>query len=73
MALQHVASTPRPQLVGARRLQRIAAIAIAFAIEAILIAAVVLSTIGVSPAWHPTPGGASMGQIPAPTASGERR
>ena len=53
--------------------KRMTAVALAVVVEAVLIASVVLSTIGVSPAWHPTPGGASIGQIPAPAASVEER
>jgi hypothetical protein len=73
MAVQQMAVTRGANLVEARRLRRIAAVATALAIEAILIASVVLSSIGVSPAWHPTPGGASAGRIPAPVASGQTR
>ena len=58
--------------VMAMAIQRMTAVVLAVAIEAVLIASVVLSSIGVSPAWHPTPGGPSAGTIPAPTASGER-
>jgi len=51
--------------------RRMTAVALAVVIEAALIVSVVLSTIGASSAWHPTPGGAAAGGLPAPTASGE--
>jgi hypothetical protein len=54
-------------------IRRMTAVALAVAIEAVLIASVVLSTIGVSPAWHPTPGGPDTGRIPAPMAIGATR
>ena len=54
-------------------IKRMAAMALAVVIEAVLIASVVLSTIGVSPAWHPTPGRPALGGIPAPAASVEAR
>ena len=69
MAVQQMAVTSGANLVEARRLRRIAAVATALAIEAILIASVVLSSVGVSPAWHPTPGGLG-GADPGPGASG---
>jgi hypothetical protein len=46
--------------------QRAAAVATAFVIEAVLILAVVFSTIGFSTADRPTPAGA---YLPAPTAT----
>ena len=71
MAVQHMAVTPAANLVEARRLRRIAAVAIALAIEAILIVSIVLSTIGIAPGVGPTPGGAA--RVPAPVASGQTR
>ena len=59
--------------VTAMVVRKMTAMALAVAIEAVLIVSVVLSTIGVSPAWHPTPGGAAAAGLPAPTASGELR
>jgi hypothetical protein len=73
MAIQHTATTPRAHLVEARTIRGIAAVAAALAIEAVLIASVVLSSIGISPAWHPTPGGPSPERIPAAVASGQSR
>ena len=73
MTVQRTAATPKANLVETKRLQRTVAVATGFAIEAILIAAVVLSNIGVSPASHPTPGGPSAGRIPAPAGSGQTR
>jgi hypothetical protein len=68
MAVQQMTGTVGANMVEARRLRRIAVAAIAVAIEAILIVSVVLSTIGASPAWHPTPNGPTNPEpLPAPT------
>ena len=47
-------------------LQRAAAVAAAFIVEAVLILAVILSTIGFTPDARPTPGGA---WLPEPAAA----
>jgi hypothetical protein len=60
MTVQQAAATRGANLVEAKRVRRIAAVAIGLAIELILIAAVLLSTIGFSPANHPTPAGAQV-------------
>jgi hypothetical protein len=49
-------------------IQRAALVVAAIAIQAVIIMSVVLSSIGASPAYRPTPGGASIGPIPMPTA-----
>ena len=50
-------------------IQRAAAVTAAFIVEAVLILAVVFSTIGFTPSARPTPGGALI----APASSGELR
>jgi len=45
--------------------QRVMAVTLAFVIEAVLILAVVFSSIGVAPGARPTPGGE--GAMPAPS------
>jgi hypothetical protein len=70
MAIQQMTGSVGANMVEARRLRRIAVTAIAVAIEAVFIVGVVLSTIGTSPAWHPTPGGVSQpAPVAAPTSS----
>jgi hypothetical protein len=49
--------------------QRAMALTAAFLIEAVLILAVVFSSIGLAPGARPTPGGAGGNVMPAPAAS----
>jgi hypothetical protein len=52
----------------AMAIRRMTAVMLAVAIEAVLIASVVLSTIGVAPGVHPTPNGPNQaGALPAPS------
>jgi hypothetical protein len=55
--------------VTAMAIKRMTAVVLAAAIEAVLIAAVVLSTIGTPLPYRPTPNGPGLGQVPAPTFS----
>jgi len=55
--------------VMAMAVRRMTAVALAMAIEAVLIATVVLSTIGMPLTHRPTPNGPGLGQIPAPSLS----
>ena len=68
MAVQQMTTSTGANLVEARTVRRLTAFVIAVGIEAILIVAVVLSTIGASPANHPTPAGAHIAPMPLPTA-----
>jgi hypothetical protein len=68
MAVQQMTRASGANLVEANGVRRVGLVVTALAIEAVLIVSVVLSTIGVSPDWHPTPGGIQAGgPVPAPT------
>jgi hypothetical protein len=68
MAVQQMTGTVGANLTGTKGVRRVAVVVTALAIETVLILTVVLSTIGVSPDWHPTPGGMQAGgPVPAPT------
>jgi hypothetical protein len=70
MAVQRITEARGATIVEATAIRRLVAVIGAVIVEAILIASVVLSSIGVSPTWHPTPGGpAGVGPVPAPTVS----
>ena len=68
MAVQQMTTSRGANVVEARTVRRLTAFVIAVGIEAILIVAVLLSTIGASPAYHPTPAGARIAPMPLPTA-----
>lgn len=63
MAVQRMTGTVGHNQAEARAIRRAVIVAMALAIEAVLIAIAVLSSIGVSPDYHPTPAGA---QVVAP-------
>jgi hypothetical protein len=48
-------------------IKRATMVVAAIAIQAVIIMSVVLSSIGASPAYRPSPGGASTGPIPMPS------
>jgi hypothetical protein len=65
MTAQQIQVSAGSAFVGARTVRRFVVVAGALVIEAVLIMAVVLSSVGVAPSGQPTPGG----RIPAPTTS----
>lgn len=68
MAVQRMAGTMAHNQAEARAIRYVVTVILALAIEAVLIGIVVLSSIGVSADYHPTPAGAQV-VVPLPAPS----
>jgi len=69
MAVQRMTGTMGHSQAEARAIRRAVTVALALAVEAVLIGTVVLSSIGVSADYHPTPAGAQVVvPLPAPAS-----
>jgi hypothetical protein len=70
MAVQQMTGTMAHNQAEARAIRRAVMVILAVAIEAVLIGIVVLSSIGTSADYHPTPAGAYVvAPLPAPASS----